>query len=86
MIWTNNVTNKTSRMVVGPGGKFKNTVMWETGVDISMVPLSGVLGSLWTINGSDDNIQLALEYLNSIYKNMVLKNGKSREPSPFQEN
>ena len=41
MIWTNNVTNKTSRMVVGPGGKFMNTVMWETGVDISMVPLSG---------------------------------------------
>ena len=73
------VTNRTSRMMVGPSGKFKNAIMWETEVDINVVPLSGMLGSLWTIVGSDDNIKLAIEYLHSIY-------GKATKPSPIHLN
>ena len=86
MMWTITVTNRTSRFMVGPGGKFKTAVMLETGVDIDVVPLTGMLGTLWTIVGSDDNIKLAIEYLHSIYQNTVVKNGKATEPSPFQLN
>ena len=73
------VTNRTSRMMVGPSGKFKNAFMWETEVDINVVPLSGMLGSLWTIVGSDNNIKLAIKYLNSIY-------GEATKPSPIHLN
>ena len=86
MMWTITVTNRTSRFMVGPGGKFKTAVMLETGVDIDVVPLTGMLGTLWTIVGSDDNIKLAIEYLHSIYQNTVVKNGKATEPSPFKLN
>ena len=85
MLWTVTVPNKTSRMIIGPGGKFKKAVMKETGVDVDVVPLSDVQGYLWTITGEDANVKLSLEYLNAIYENTILKVGKSREPSPFLE-
>ena len=85
MLWTVTVPNKTSRMIIGPGGKFKKAVMKETGVDVDVVPLSDVQGYLWTITGEDANVKLSLEYLNAIYENTILKVGKSKEPSPFLE-
>ena len=50
-------------------------VQKECNVEVDVIPISPMVGSLWIILGEKKNIRLALEYLNGIYDNTIKKNG-----------
>ena len=77
------ISSRVTGMMIGDQGKYKNGVQKEAKVDVDVVPISPVVGSLWTIIGERENIRLALQYLHGIYTNTILKNGKSTNRSPF---
>ena len=79
------MSDAVSRMMVENQGRFKKGVEKDVNVNVDVVPISDVIGALWTINGEESDVKLALEILNGIYSNTVLKTGKSQQPSPFRE-
>ena len=84
-VWTKTISDSISRMMVGSQGKYKKAVEKDCNVNVNVVPISRVIGSLWSIEGDEANVNLALDYYNGIYLNTVVKPGKSKLTSPFVE-
>ena len=82
-VWTSIISDAVSRMMVGNSGRFKKGVEKDTRVNVDVVPISDVIGALWTINGEENDVKMALKIFHAIYSNTVLKTGKSQQPSPF---
>ena len=62
-----------TRMMIGKGGKYKNGVQKLCKVEVDVIPISKEHGSMWKIMGEKENIRCALQYLNSIHSNTILK-------------
>lgn len=52
-VWTKTISDSISRMMVGSQGKYKKAVEKDCNVNVNMVPISRVIGSLWSITGDD---------------------------------
>ena len=89
-VWTSIISDAVSRMMVGNSGRFKKGVEKDTRVNVDVVPISDVIGALWTINGEENDVKMALEIFHAIYSNTVLKTGKSQQkfltPPPTSTN
>ena len=64
-LWTKTISDNISKMMVGPKGIFKNSMSMECHVKVEVIPIIGV-GSMWTINGDESDMILAVECLISI--------------------
>ena len=52
-VWTKTISDSISRMMVGSQGKYKKAVEKDCNVNVSMVPISRVIRSLWSITDDD---------------------------------